>query len=122
MAFTDPTQTITVGTETRTYNDINDKDPKLGFGRHRRAEIDSGVSDFFVTHRADKGKVARDEIKFVDNVQVVDDTNSRDQVTIVATYEAGDPSARARVLALLKAALAWTIQENYPEGFTLGLS
>lgn len=122
MAFTDNNQTVSVGEASRVYYDINDKDPKLGHGRHRRAEITDGAADLYVTHRDDKGAVARDEIKFVDVTQNPDNIKNQEQVTIAVTYERGDADAKARALALYKAALTFALGTGNPEAFLLGLS
>lgn len=122
MAFTDANQTISVDGASRTYYDINSKDPKLVQGRHRRAALTNGESDFVVSHRTDKGSVARHELKIVDKTQDENNVANQEQVVIAITHENGDVVARDRAVELAKAALAWLVTATYPESLGLGLS
>jgi hypothetical protein len=121
MAFTDATQTLTVDGATRTYYDVNDHTLQ-GQGRRRTAQIEDGTSDLFVTHRLDKGSVARSEIKVVDLTQDANNVTNREQTLIALTYELGDVAARTRAINTLKGAIAWLGTTGNPESFGLGLS
>lgn len=122
MAFTDANVEITVNSVAVDYYDINDKNPKLGAGRHRRAQVTDGVADLTVSHRDEKGAIARHELKHVRSTQTDANVKNQEHVIISCTHENGDLDAQARALLDLKAMVAWLASGTNCDDFVMGLS